>query len=130
MLLRDILIEMSREDAFRLKDALTVMFRDLKLKVWMTAHFLDDRATGKEGGQITAQQVYRALNKAKLKFHDRFVEAFMTKNVFEVLLKDHATDLNIVFEINYKKNELRLITVRKKHYFGNDNFTSQTWEVD
>ncbi len=121
MLLRD-LYEMSMQDLRDAERVIEWLFKDLKLDVVWTSHFVD-RVTDQGGREadVTKFELADAFKKMKERYGDRLIKARNNHKEFVAILKDMASDLNIPFAIDFdrrtpynNKYRLRGITIMRK----------------
>lgn len=124
MLLKDI-VEMAQSSMAPLENAIDNMFRELELDVYFSNHFKQrilDNGTEARDVDVSAQDIFKAFNKLKIKYGDALFNARRNPKEFVGILKDISTNLNIPFTIDYDKfnkrfHKLTAITLMKKRNF-------------
>lgn len=106
------LMEMSRDDFSGMRSVASRIFAEYGVTVKFVPHFLERSIT--RDATVTLQDITHALQKFKQKKHAQIIAAKERGMVGDIVLKDLSTNTNIVFQMNFPRNEFVFKTVMRK----------------
>lgn len=116
------LLEMSERELYALGKNLEVLLRNHGYRFVMTRHAGLDRLVNDPTRQnITSDDFYATVE--KLLVSERFSKMREAKTNFEGKVTNRTTGLNLIFYVDNKRNEFRVMTAMGSDFRGNNNPT-------